>query len=145
MLTHFPGSMATSADERACSWPAQGKCTPLRFEWKDSAVNVGKLMRYELVRELQDAGPDVEVECTGEPAELTELKVKDEVWPQGTPRFSAVGSILRLVSAREDAWIGPCDAPAPGTCARLSEFPQCGSMRGAVLRAARRALLCSTC
>lgn len=57
----------------------QGKCTPLRFDWKESAVNVGKLMRYEVVKELQDVGPDVHVECTGDPAELKEVKLKDEV------------------------------------------------------------------
>ncbi|KAK9834881.1 hypothetical protein WJX81_006129 [Elliptochloris bilobata] len=56
----------------------KGKCTPLRFEWKESAINVGKLMRYELVKELQEVGPEVDVECTGDPAELTELKIKDE-------------------------------------------------------------------
>ena len=70
---------------RAGRWHAQGKCTPLRFTWKDNAINVGKLMRYELVKELQHAGPDVEVECTGDPTELTELKIKDEVRPADEP------------------------------------------------------------
>ena len=38
--------------------------------WKDNAINVGKLMRYELVKELQHAvADDVEVECTGDPAQ----------------------------------------------------------------------------
>jgi hypothetical protein len=58
---------------------AQGKCTPLRFDWKASAVNVGKLMRYEVVKELQAAGDDVHVECTGDPAELKEITMKAEV------------------------------------------------------------------
>ena len=81
---------------RAGRWPAQGKCTPLRFTWKDNAVNVGKLMRYELVKELQDAGPDVEVECTGDPTELTELKIKDEVRPTDEPALPGLqtGSCL---------------------------------------------------
>lgn len=83
MLTHFSWHMAVP---RAGRCPAQGKCTPLRFTWKDNAVNVGKLMRYELVKELQDAGSDVEVECTGDPTELTELKIKDEVRPADGPR-----------------------------------------------------------
>ena len=82
VLTQPPG---TRQSPRAGRWPAQGKCTPLRFTWKDNAVNVGKLMRYELVKELQDAGPDVEVECTGDPTELTELNIKDEVRPTDEP------------------------------------------------------------
>ena len=73
----YSGRMTALTERRN---PAQGKCTPLRFTWKDNAINVGKLMRYELVKELQSAGPDVEVECTGDPTELTELKIKDEVW-----------------------------------------------------------------
>ncbi len=48
---------------------------------------MGKLMRYEVVKELQDVGPDVNVECTGDPAELKEVKLKDEV--SGLSRLSA--------------------------------------------------------
>ena len=80
----------------------QGKCTPLRFDWKESAVNVGKLMRYEVVKELQDVGPDVHVECTGDPAELKEVKLKDEV-----SGLSGLFSVLRLRRGRWHAQSKP--------------------------------------
>ena len=79
---------------------------------------MGKLMRYELVKELQNAGPDVEVECTGDPEELTELKIKDEVW---VTRGSLVSLACRLArtAGRNCVWRDGGQQAWPDACAAL--------------------------
>ena len=46
----------------------KGKCTPLRYSWKNNATSVGKMMRYQMVKEIKALKydpADVRVACTG--------------------------------------------------------------------------------
>jgi hypothetical protein len=52
----------------------RGKCTPVRSAWNKAKVNLGKLMRRDIALQVKNAGPDVRVECTGDPEELKEVQ-----------------------------------------------------------------------
>ncbi|KAK9833275.1 hypothetical protein WJX81_001939 [Elliptochloris bilobata] len=49
----------------------RGKCTPLKYDWKNNADNLGKLMRFHIVQDIAAAQPeDVTAFCTGDRPEM---------------------------------------------------------------------------
>eukprot|EP00884_Botryococcus_braunii_P001170 jgi/Botrbrau1/11053/Bobra.92_2s0024.1 len=65
----------------------RGKCTPVRSAWATDKVNHGKLMRRDIALQVRDAGPDVQVECTGAKEELGELQAKPITHDQQVHRY----------------------------------------------------------
>lgn len=81
----------------------RGKCTPVRSSWNKDKINQGKLMRRDIALQVRNAGPDIQVECTGDSAELKE--VKPSSFPLSPFPLSGT-TILAQSSTRVRKW--PC-------------------------------------